>query len=474
MTAFHCILRAGVCCMVIIVLVGLLGCERDYYEVEMRPDGEALHREVTVWRERTQDDETKLVELPLKDLQRIAAAYDKETPASEPKKHTFVGNFLGKTPNDLGGDGSLTFWETPLGSTSAYVERIRGSDDFVLNVEQRQQATNRLVDLLRDWFAAELEGEPRFDRLRDFLDTEFRRDMKNLSLYGWSYEIVGEYDADAGKEVFVRIGQYLGERDYFVPDDLPSLYRALLDLDRGDASRLLAIVQQLVATRMGVAPKEEIPEALNYLGDANLIQASFAKFIQGTDEYKQLLSQSETEKKTNPDATQPTPGRVLDQLVSDAFSFQLFGNGDSLSVKLELPHKPFATNGEWNEQAKQISWSESIQPSDSDRLKLPTVLFAFWSQPNVMMQETHFGKVVLGGETLAQYCLWYRGLSIAEAAEWDKFVVTLSPAAELVRRIDRFRFSHEPADDENGQNTLSMTVRELIVSELKDDASNGT
>lgn len=154
-------------------------------------------------------------------------------------------------------------------------------------------------------------------------------------------------------------------------------------------------------------------------------------------------------------------------------SFQLFGNGDSLSVKLELPHEPFATNGEWNERAKQMTWSESIQPLDSDRLKLPTLLFAFWSQPNVMMQETHFGKVVLGGEMLAQYCLWYRGLSKAEAAEWDKFVLTLSPGADLVQRIEGFRFSHEPADDENGENMLSTTARELIVSELKDDPDSG-
>jgi hypothetical protein len=473
MTTFHCLLRAGVCCTTVIVLAGLFGCERDYYEVEMKPDGEKLHREVTVWREKTEDGEKKLLGFPEEDLRRIAAAYEREAPPSDPKKHTFAGEFLGKTPNDLGGDGSLTFWESPLGSTSAYVERIRGNDDFLLNVEQRLKASDRLIDLLRDWLATELDDEPRFDRLRKFVDTEFRRDMKNLSLYVWSYEIVGHYDVEARKELFIRIGQYLVERDYFVPDDLPSLCRAIQDWDRCGPSRLLAIVQRLVATQMGVAPKEAIPTALHYLGDANLVQVSFTKFIHGTDEYKQLLSKWKTDKQKNPDASQPSSSSVFEQLISDALSFQLFDNGDSLSMKLELPHAPFAANGKWNERTKQITWSELIQPSDSNHLRLPTLLFAFWSQPNVMMQETHFGKVVLDGETMAQYCLWYRGLSQEEAVEWNKFVMTLLPGDDLVQRIEGFRFSHEPADDENGENMLSTTARELIVSELKDDPDSG-
>ena len=60
----------------------------------------------------------------------MARAYGKTEMGETARKHRFTGKFAGRTPDDVGGAGSYTHWETAFGSASAYVERFRGSDDL--------------------------------------------------------------------------------------------------------------------------------------------------------------------------------------------------------------------------------------------------------------------------------------------------------------------------------------------------------
>lgn len=110
--------------------------------------------------------------------------------------------------------------------------------------------------------------------------------------------------------------------------------------------------------------------------------------------------------------------------------------------------------------------------ADSDLSELPTLLYALWSVPRKQEQKARFGKVVLEGASLGHYCLWYRGLSAAEAKEWNKLVASLRPSADLVKRIQAFRFAHESAlgnEEEGGD--LAATPRALILSALADETT---
>jgi hypothetical protein len=53
-----------------------------------------------------------------------------------------------------------------------------------------------LTDLLLGWFESELSADPRFGKLREFVDGQFRRDLKNASLYVWCSEFLSQHEDD--------------------------------------------------------------------------------------------------------------------------------------------------------------------------------------------------------------------------------------------------------------------------------------
>ncbi len=425
-----------------------------------------VQRELTCWRERSNSETNRVAAFPEEELKRIAAAYDAAVPNQEPKKHRFSGVFGDQMPNDVGGSGSYTHWNTALGSTLAYVERFRGNDDLAADVEMRLEATERLFDLLSGWLLSKLEGEAGCDKLEEFLQGRFRRDLRNLSLYSWAYEIgLGREKSDL-LECFVRIGQYLVERSYFTPDQLPMLTRAMQELEHQRPARLFLLIQRFVASRMGIPEDQPIPPSLQFLADETVLQASVNDYLRQTDDFKRVLDQWEREKAVNPEAKKPAPTAVFDSLITRAFlpNFRL-ATPDQLNVKLEAANEPFYSNGQWDEQARQVRWSRHMHGADSDLSELPTLLYALWSVPRKQEQKARFGKVVLEGASLGHYCLWYRGLSAAEAKEWNKLVASLRPSADLVKRIQAFRFAHESAlgnEEEGGD--LAATPRALILT----------
>ena len=71
-----------------------------------------------------------------------------------------------------------------------------------------------MADLLIGWSRTELGQEPGYDQLHQFLDMDFRRDLKNLGAYMWEGQLAGNYTTNAGEEFIVRFGQYLVEHGY--------------------------------------------------------------------------------------------------------------------------------------------------------------------------------------------------------------------------------------------------------------------
>ena len=461
------------CCLAVFTALAV-GCEANHYEIKLTPKGKSVDRQLTCWREKTSQDKGLVESFPGAELGRISAVYDVPVPADAAKKHEFSAEFAARMPDDVGGSGSYNFWDTPLGSSSAYVERFRGNDNLVLEVERQQQAADRTVDLLIGWFTAELEHEPEFPELKQFLNVDFRQDLKNLSLYGWAYDVTSRHSDNAEAACLIRVGQYLSERGYFTVDQLPALARVLRDLDGDSAKELLSLMQRFIASKMGFAADQPIPDCLNFLSNVSAIKASSRSYLRGTDEYKQLLESWEAERASNPEAERPQPEAVLEELVSLVLlsNVNLFGGGrDQLSVSLVTTTEPFLTNGEWDESTGQIGWSRAMVATDSDRTEYPALLYAFWSIPNEMKQKAQFGRIVLEGDALGTYCLWYRGLNETEADEWDGFISSLRPDQDLVNQIGDFRFSHERPDDEEEQTDLASTPRDLILTVLADEST---
>jgi len=459
-------------CVVFTMAVALLGCEHDHFVVEVTPDGEAFQRKLTCWHVYGEADKEIRPLRPDK-LARIWKFYEKTETVEGGKKHLFTGRFNGQTPADIGGAGSYTHFASPLGSTSSYVERFRGSDDLEAELGKRRAAADQLTDLAVGWLELELGQQPGFEQLKKFLDQDLRQDLKNLALYGWAGAGMERRGSNLGTEFLLRAAHYLCERGYASPKDVPGLARTAFTQD---PAPLLRHVQGLVARKMGIVAKEPLPESLAFLSDPRRLRASWNKFVVTTDLFQERLKKWAEEKKIDPNATQPTPEDLLFDLVGELgfLRIRLFEQDDTLELKLHCGQKPYATNGQWDEQTSSLGWSETMRPD----APLPIFCFALWSQPERAFQEARFGKVLLGGEELAQYVLWYRGLDSRETGEWDRFMAGCKPGVDLKAALEAFRFSGDrkpdPKKPDDKPPSLADAPRQLILDALQADQQQGT
>ena len=144
----------------------------------------------------------------------------------------------------------------------------------------------------------------RYQNLRRFLDSDFRRDLKNLSLYLWAGDISSLCKPEATEEFIVRFGQYLVERGYLRIADAPSIVQAFSSKDNARACLLL---QAFLAEKLGVPPAGPMPKSLAFVADPAALQSSWDKFLSGTDAYRARLRQWEKERKLQAGCAETRP-----------------------------------------------------------------------------------------------------------------------------------------------------------------------
>lgn len=433
----------------IVILLVLMGCERDVYRLEMRPEGERFERRITGWHERRSgeaDEPPKREPLPQAVRNRLGAIYSDMTRSADGIEHTYRGEFLqGKMPQDIGGAGEYRHWTSPMGSASLYVERFRGNDDLQGQLEHRHAAANQAVDLLVGWFESLAGKHPNFTALRQFLDGPLRRDLINVSNQLWTMSAVAEASPSeeaAQSEAVFRIGQYLYERGYLDFASVPDLGFGGIASSSADS---LARLQRILAEKLGAAADQPIPKELAILSNAERAERSLNDYLATTPWYAARIKEWEASG-DDKDVTPPRPVDLYGELLSEALlEIDLFGSDpDHVEVVLAAPVEPFATSGTWDAAAGEVHWSADL---GKDRT-LPALFYARWSQPDAAFQQAHFGRVVLEGQSLAETVRWYDGLTPAQREEWDRFVASLRPGAELASRIEAFRFTGEPAPAE--------------------------
>lgn len=385
----------------LIGMVALAGCQARKYELEMTPREGQLERKLTVFEQRK--DGEKWVDVPVEDgeLARIAAQYGVDVPKSGGPRHSFLQKFAGRLPDDVGGYGTYTRWSTSLGTATAYVERVRGDDDIAGDLDQRRAAVQRLVALLIGWLEKELAATPEWPNLRGFLDGEFRRDLVNLSIYIKSLELVAAHDR---------------------------LHSAA---DRDDASGIqaglcLRMAQYFV--ERGYLTPSQLPDWIYAVDQA--MQERPGPLIAMTQRW--LAS------RIGVPADQPVPA-------------SLARLNDTASLRASL--------------RSYLQASDAEPTNSSIHRSLPDILFALWVEPAAEKQIEHFGKVVLNDEELVQYCLWRCGLPEEKAPLWEAFLGGLKPGADLVERINGFRFADESKDAKTP--IAYRQIREILVKGLK-------
>ena len=447
------------------VLNFLIGCgPTTHYKVELRPKGDALERILTIWQavdrpEKAAEDAEVAKEAPKpaklqKDFLsketriRLQKLYDHHEYDRPNNKHTFRGQVREKTPADLGGDGTFIRRVNPMGSASMYVERIRGEDDRAMVIEKRLAASDKLAGHLTGWLHSEFVGEPGWKAFRTFLQNDFRRDLKNLILYLWSGDASGQFifeiEDERAEAAMFRSLQYLAEREYFAFHELPALLRGVNGGFDDDPEALSQFIQSRLSKKLGVDLKPLARRFREFFDDEQKVEASLDAYFRPTPEYERALEAWREESKENPELSKPEPNEVLDELVDELLHFELFSSNSPIEVHLILPAEPALTNGAWDDG--KLTWSGS--PESGTATDVPLFCYAIWARPDAEYQRTRFGKVILDGEELLEYAVWYEALNEKETGKWDALMAGLKPGDTLTAKIKAFRFTPVPADVE--------------------------
>ncbi len=433
------------------------GCPHNEYTVELKPTASGVERTLTFYRAdgTGSNDAPNYLDFPTNELAAISQIYPPGAVKADGKRFVAHGKFFGALPGDVGGAGSFTNLTTSLGTAGFYLERFRGNDDLTGQTEKRFHAADQLTDLTLGWAKMEFGSERGWKKLRKFLDEDFRRDLKNAGLYFWTGQISALNDTNATEEFTARFSQYLIERGYLKFSDAPQV--CSLFNDEGGTAAGLNLLQRLVAEKMEIPENDPLPKSLAVFNDPAAFEKSWERYLAKSDLYRTQLKEWEQKRKTDAKLEAPKPLNAMDNLFADLLT-DSGGEADHLTVKLKLAQAPSHTNGKW--QDGQIVWNADL---DADR-PLPAICYASWSHPDNDFQKTHFGRVLLEGDELMQYCLWESSLDEEESREWKTFLVGLKQGQNLKQELEAFRFVGGPNEEIHPPAGCKMILDQLLTA----------
>lgn len=379
----------------LVLAISCIGCISTEYEIEMSAEGDKLKRKITVKGTSTPEDEK--FSAPEEEVRLLAAAYGREFPGDGLNPTTFENEFTRETPKGVGGAGYFLNWESNFGSTTLYLERFRGSDDFYTQLESRRKSVDKFVDHLIAWIEKEAKDFDRVQQFKNTVDTTLRKDLQNTSIYFWHMQTA---PSATNGDSLERLALYLMERGWFTPEQLPEL---VSPIGNGDefAEEVFGRVVDYLCRESGIDRKlleTQVPVLANGKESMN----SFQKFLEakGGDWFELL------------------------DLNSDA----------NVDIDFDSPVEPLTTNGKWDAPTRKISWEFSVSSRDNT-VSPADLCFAFWCKPDEAAQIRRFGKVIFEEYDLVRYCSWYEQLGEADQAKWQEILLMIKPGNRLKQHI---------------------------------------
>lgn len=418
----------------IAVAAGVMGCMELIFRVELKPKGDKITRTLTVSPKRKSPG----VPLTETELTQITLAYSMEKPKGTPNKPTFTGTFDRIMPNDVGGFGRYVRRKSKMGVDVSYFERFRGNDRPGEVLEASRKAIDEITGLIIGYLETQLGKETEFPKLRKFLDTEFRKDLKNITTYMYlatAHSLMNSlFETNSAANIHGRgaVGGlmiYIIEHEYIKTSDIPLIRRA--SSDKEAMGKFLDIVLTRISAKAGISDATFTARLAALLKNWNKLYVSFDTYLLTTPQYKKNAKAWKPVKinAKRPSAWELVALPLLAQIQLTRMTF--YGHNGRIEVELSLASKPNFTNGKWDPKQRTVSWDGPLTSSNKGIPFLPEICFALWSEPDEKFQKARFGKVILTGAKLTDYCIWRNGLTDNEAKLWDGVLTNHKPEKDL-------------------------------------------
>jgi len=448
------------------VALFIYGCDDYEYHIEMTPENDTMVRTISCSKNFAPVFEEKL----------------KGFYATRTDANTYSGIFSQNLPDDVGGFGRYFHLRNPMGEITIYSERFRGKDDQAAVLEDMFRIMDRFIVLAQEWTEMELGRNPNYAKLQEFITLHLGNDMKNMLLYAWLTTAGKEGSED---ETAMRLLHYFYERSYFTIEDVSWLTTSLPTMD--EEEWILACIKRVIARKMGYASEEEISEELQFLSDKNSLSQSALQLFTSEHNVPRILKKVEVYKEPNTilrladimkSASDPNEAleRVLALYDVDFEAILdkvlvLDWSNDKVTVQLNFSQKPYITNGQWDEEKKQVYWSNSISTD-----ALPVLCYATFAVPDDVYQKNHLGKTLIREDDLLEYSFWYNGLSNRQQEEWNERVGRLKGDDTVLDELRKFRFTDMPAEhkDKRGKPCYLTDVPLEIITAGLEKPNKGT
>lgn len=368
------------------------GCVQKWYEIEIEPheDGSFARRMVFLeWNLSRPNGESSVEGTPVSLDEGTRARFAEIYGGDPDDDGVYSGQFRDKTPSDVGGAGRVESLQATLGTLWYYVERFQGSDDFAAYMDRVQKVAGRLTDLGKAWIRHAVDESHDREAVLRFLRDDLEQDLFN----GVMYSLLAQHSANKD-EPRERLTFYLIERHYLEIAELPA-WRRLIHVEGSGSvpeDEFLRLVRRVIARKAGIEPDSP---ALRFLKDIETATRSYCGWYESMPEYARKASHAGREPSDVAALNQVWVPDALLEFLEITVRPRFFGTGEGVSVALTTGTAPIRTNGDWLPEEGRIKWEKELIVGEGG---LPNFAFAVWAKPDVIIQERHFGEVILEGK----------------------------------------------------------------------------
>jgi len=476
--------RLAMVCLGVVVLAGG-GCQQRRVRVEMAPDEQGMNRSFAT---NTLDKAGRA---------RLAEAYGRDAKRDQGTGGVRVaGTFADSLPSEVGNQSGITTLDSDLGRTWFYFESFLGDPNDPLGLErddwvglQRRMAAGELwIRLFGRWAERQIADPSKREEFRAYIDADLVPLANNTML---------RYGAMQAAAQSNRVGATIRERQQSGPRTPEEAFwqrlfvPLLLCLAECDQAARSARPQ--AAGAVGLFTAEETHQLLLLSLDGNAGGASRAWSLEEIF----LPAMARQVRRFRPQTTRITTADLLaigisfffhtsssrdrDALMLDSAAFsedekaRIRGGDRSVAlpppygldprrtakstraeVRLKTRDEPYLTNGVWNPAEGEVVFDAALHDALNRTVLYQPIYYAAWSRAAESRQQACFGRIIMRGDALANYCIWLEVLGETRAAEWTGLV-------------DRLAASGSDSGTGTGSRRSAITAMKRFVDDARAD-----